>query len=165
VIQDTLRLTMNDGYLPIIFRKLKYDSTVNLNKIQFSTFDCYWQCPVYDLQIDSNGMLIFNGIKNIGRIGTFFSTKHKVNFIKIQDIIRRSYIDENKNRINRNCSDIPDYVLTIFYNNIIKSITFNMCSIDPEFYPLYGELMNDQYLNSITKIDTTINFISRSYIK
>jgi hypothetical protein len=154
---DSMKYYWNNNSRPISFRKLVYDSTIKLNRLKFSAYGCYGNCPVFDYEIDSTGQITFTAKKYFTRKGTYVLQYNKNAFQRIQDIIRKSFISEMKERNKSGCSDVPNYSLTVNYNNQIKNMKYDACNLDPEFIPLVSEIYNFNYLDKILQTDINNN--------
>lgn len=83
---------------------------------------CYGRCPVYTIEIFSNGKIKYTGTRNVANIGTF---NYKVSAQKVKGIF--SYIENNKITSLKNvyeeiASDLPRLNMKFLISKKIKNI-------------------------------------------
>ena len=79
---------------------------------------CYGTCPIYEIKLFDNGLLLYNGKKYVSKTGVYFAkcTKHEVNDLS-NFILNSGFFDlENKYPVNIFApSDLTE--CTIYFSN------------------------------------------------
>jgi hypothetical protein len=117
--------------------KNKNIRTHSIEKIEYTTTGCYGTCPIFGLNINKNGNIIFSAerynviynIKNKKEIkekemkGVYKSTLSNDDFLKFTDIVNYLDFENLENSYAVNWTDDQSCTLKITYDNgIVKSI-------------------------------------------
>jgi hypothetical protein len=95
----------------------------SIKKIEFSTEACYGTCPIFELEINSNGKAFYNAYSYNERNGKFSATVQYKDLEKIVELL--NYIDfpNLKDSFSVKWSDQPSCNLLITYGNVkVKKI-------------------------------------------
>ncbi|HLP53245.1 MAG TPA: DUF6438 domain-containing protein [Chitinophagales bacterium] len=79
---------------------------------------CFGRCPVYDIKLYENGLLLYNAVKNTDTTGCFYAVLNKDEVAAIKDKFNKSGFMQMADRYpedNRAPSDLPSVVL--YFNN------------------------------------------------
>lgn len=111
---------------------LKKDTDIKL-LFELETTSCYGTCPVYHLQIYSNGAAILNGKEHLDKIGNFKSNigKEKLNelvtsfenisFFELKDAYQSKFLDLPTKYISYHKNGESKKIMA--YDNIPKDLT------------------------------------------
>ena len=74
---------------------------------------CYGKCPIYVIEIFKNGSLIFNGKKNVEKIGVYNSKLTKEDMSKILDKAKHIKFQKLQNEYIESLNDLPRTILKV----------------------------------------------------
>lgn len=136
---DTLTLLKKDSTL-MKFVKCKYilDSKENYDKIIVSSSGCYGTCPISDISIDKQGLVLFNGWSSTTSLGMYTSEISPKEYLKLERNFKKAAIDELA--ANYVASWTDDEAITITFikdNKIYKTISDYGRQSPTEFYWAY----------------------------
>ena len=80
---------------------------------------CYGKCPIYEIEIFENGSLIFNGKKNVEKIGIYNSKLTKEDMNKILDKAKHIKFQKLQNEYIESLNDLPRTILKV-KNKVIE---------------------------------------------
>lgn len=122
--KDTLTLYSNDSVL-IVYTRLKYDKNKykKFDKIIVSSSGCYGCCPIIDICISSNGLIIYNGQKHNKINGLYTSSISKEKYLEIEKSFNKiDLLQLDKNYQANHTDDEQVTVSFIKDGKIIKTI-------------------------------------------
>ena len=74
---------------------------------------CYGKCPIYEIEIFENGSLIFNGKKNVEKIGVYNSKLTEEDMSKILDKAKHIKFQKLQNEYIESLNDLPRTILKV----------------------------------------------------
>ena len=80
---------------------------------------CYGKCPIYEIEIFENGSLIFNGKKNVEKIGVYNSKLTKEDMSKILNKAKHIKFQKLQNEYIESLNDLPRTILKV-KNKVIE---------------------------------------------
>ena len=80
---------------------------------------CYGKCPIYEIEIFENRSLIFNGKKNVEKIGIYNSKLTKEDMNKILDKAKHIKFQKLQNEYIESLNDLPRTILKV-KNKVIE---------------------------------------------
>jgi hypothetical protein len=101
--------------------------------ITYSKSRCFGRCPVYDLYIFNDGKILYKGIENVSKTGTYQSTINLEELDRIKLLLNNLDIQSNQNKLIR---DMP--VTTLIFNG--TKTTYNETKI-PENLKIVNDLI------------------------
>ena len=107
---------------------------------------CFGKCPTYKYMIYTTGRVIYNGFKNVKKIGTYKAQLTKSQIEKIKTNIESSKIFNLKDKYDSKITDIPSTVLIINLDGEKKKIYDRYGA--PEELTKFEKLADDIVLNS-----------------
>lgn len=106
-------------------------------EITFEQTPCKGNCWVYNLKVSADGLLLYEGIENVEKLG-IFQDKLSVEEIKqlIDEFKKAEYFDLDNNYVNENCpivvTDSPSIITSIRINGKFKKITHYLGCLEEE---------------------------------
>jgi len=97
-------------------------NTDNKLIIELETTSCYGTCPVYHLQIYSNGNAILNGIEHLDKIGNFKSNIEKEKLNELITSFENASFFELKDSYQSKFLDLPTKYISYYKNGESKKI-------------------------------------------
>lgn len=80
---------------------------------------CFGKCPVYEFRVYENGDMVYHGIKNVNKTGTFIVRLTKKEVLKLEEEFRDTGFVELQIPKQKVIRDMPFVVLT-FENKVIR---------------------------------------------
>lgn len=122
-----------------------YTDTIKLEKIVFSSTNCYGACPALSLEIDNNKQMKFIGSFYAIKTGPHTATLSEEQYTELLKILAISNLDklEKAGRLN---IDLPTYGVEVHYNHKIRYL-------QTSFIPLIADKLV-RYLRDLpTKVE------------
>ena len=119
---------------------------------ELQTTSCYGTCPVYTLQIFSNGRAILEGKEHMNKIGNFESKIEKEKLNMLIDSFEKASFFELEDSYRSQFKDLPTKYITYYkngnakkimaYDNIPKELTILIKSLETLVNDLNWEQTN-----------------------
>ena len=166
---DTLTLQEKGRTNQIHLVRLRADSIIRLDKIQFSATGCLGDCPIYDLELRP-GSMIFAEPAN-GQVGNafrpwahFVGDFSQASFDECQEIMRKANDIGHRSRFETLVhagNNAPAYSLTEYLNDSSYTVLSDARQCPSELLPLIPYLVYPKGRSALVPKDTTVLFRSR----
>ena len=78
---------------------------------------CFGRCPYFEVSIYDNGLVIYDGMKFVEKIGKYSSTIHEKKVALIKDYIRRVDFFSFEKEYDARVTDLPSVIIEVNYQN------------------------------------------------
>jgi Domain of unknown function (DUF6438) len=95
---------------------------------------CFGTCPVYQVRLDSDGTVSWEGERFVERLGRYGGQIDAADFSRLASFIRRANFFEWEPEYAGNVTDLPDYNLTVTAGSQVKTVRQNGVDEPPDFW-------------------------------
>ncbi|HYZ00691.1 MAG TPA: DUF6438 domain-containing protein [Candidatus Binatia bacterium] len=95
---------------------------------------CFGTCPVYQVRLDSDGTVTWEGERFVERLGRYSGQIDVDDFSRLAGFIRRANFFEWEPEYAGNVTDLPDYDLTVAAGGQVKTVRQNGIDEPPDFW-------------------------------
>ncbi len=100
---------------PMVYKA--HPSTNTVKQIRFSTHGCYGDCPVFEIHINSDRSVAFDGITKVKKTGNFTSEINELDYNYLIDLIKKLNVPLLQAVKPNHTLDIRESDLQIIYKN------------------------------------------------
>jgi hypothetical protein len=135
-------------------------SNNELNFIEFSSYECFGNCPVMDIKV-LNDTLYVNFIKYNSRLGLYYKTLTSIEKDRLNKLVTKLKNNEVKDSYDGNVVDVGYYKMRICSGKFEANTSYSHGEAPKYIIDLYDFLFNISYTSKIKAIKKAMVFSTR----